>query len=317
MVDEKKLQELVNSGPELPVMERIEAKNAGLLFYWSGKPCAKYGHMAKRRTSDSTCTACKYLTDTTSKENAFELNKAKMQEIQDKGTVEATIGVRKQQEVLERYAKTGSIESAARVIGLTVPQLNVQLAKSAVFAAKMTALERRLKVMKDNKDEIYTPSDLVWTDDLRDKFITAYIDTGSMAEARQAVGASPSNYFTELADNPDFASRVKDAKPKANQVLEEIAIGLAKKGNDKLLTVVLKALLPEYGDKLKIESTSLSYIRLSDDALQARIAEIANKYRVIDGSVSDVAERSRGAIGLLGRDGPETDEEQVPVSVSG
>lgn len=317
MIDEAKLRELATNGPQLPVMERVQAKTEGHPFYWVGRPCAK-GHKAQRRTSDGTCCACKYLTDATSKENSAALHKAKMLEIQERGGPEVGIGVRKQQEILERYAKTGSLELAAKIADLTVPQLNVQLAKSAVFAAKMTALERRLKVMKANeKEEEYAPCNLIWTDDLRNRFITAYIDTGSKAEAREAVGASSSNYFTEIAENSDFASRVKEAEPKANQVLEEIAIGMAKKGNDKLLTAILKAKIPEYGDKLKIEQTSLSFVRLSDDALQSRVLELANKYSmVIDGSIADDSSRSRGIAGLLGRDGSETDEEQVPISVS-
>lgn len=308
-MSDSKFDELVNSGEELPVTTKEEAASQGFTFYWTGKPCMK-GHRSKRTVCDAKCVACNYLSVG---------HDARQRAVSESRTTaaEMTIGVRKQQVVLEAYAKSSSIEDAAKSIGMTVPQLNVQMARNLAFSAKMGALEKRLRVSKQNQEQVYSHKDVEWTDEMRATFIRAYIDTGDMSSARDAIGVSPSNYFDEIERNPDFSDQVKAAGPKAMQALEEKAIQLARNGNDKLITLVLKARIKEYGDKITIDQNTNTLVRISDDRLNGRITELLGKYRVIDGS-NEHGTSGQGAVaGLIGRDRPETDAGQVPLSVPG
>lgn len=325
---QEKLEELVNSGVGMPVMAPKEARELGLMFYWTGNPCL-HGHNSKRRTVTHACIACLYITNSARDHSKLPTLKARKDEQQRQAT-EYVIGNRQRQKVLETYAETGDLEKAAKSIKLTVPQLNVQLTKCEKFTAQLNVLEKRFRLAKTAQHENYVPKDMVWSKEDHKTFIRAYVDTGDMATARDSVGASPSNYFDEIENNLDFAEMVRDAEPKAIQALEEKAIQLARAGNDKLLTLVLKAKKPEYKDKIQIDQTNTTFVKISDDTLSSRIMSLLNKHRVIDGEFEDSSTGrlatpnfvpieptgERDPISLLGGIGSTQDREQVRVLLS-
>jgi hypothetical protein len=139
-----------------------------------------------------------------------------------------------------------------------------------------------------------------WTAENRVKLIDAYVDTGDIASARDAIGVSPSVYQRELEQNEAFAQLVKEADPKAQKHLEERAIQLALRGNDKLLIAVLKARLPEYRDSLKLETTHV--VKLSDEELDRRIRRFAGG-AIIDARFTEVEpQRQIGTVETAGRE---------------
>ncbi len=310
---EESLDQLINSGLGMPIMEAKEAKARGMKYYWSGKPCLK-GHNSKRLTSYRACAACTYLINLKRAPEA----KAYHAQIKNEALKQRTkhlISERSRQIILEEYALSGDLEKAAKKVDLTVPELNVQLAKSATFASQMNTLEKRLRVAKENDENVYRPVQKQWTkDDYRD-FIRAYIDTGNIATARDAVGASASNYFEELEKSAEFAEMVKVAEPKAAQALEEKAIQLALAGNYQLLNTTLKAKLPEYKDKIQIDQNVNHLVKLSDDTLTARILDLVNRYKVLDGEFTELIEHEPqgqgNPAGLLGRVGETANAKQV------
>ena len=88
-------------------------------------------------------------------------------------------------------------------------------------------------------------NDIVWTEDIREILIDEYVNTGDIMAARELVNCSAAAYHRELEANEDFRERIKKATALAMQTIEERAIHLAKKGNDKLMIAVLKAKLGE------------------------------------------------------------------------
>jgi len=317
--------EFANSGLTMPVMNRPEARKLGLDFYWTGTPCNK-GHYAKRRTINAVCSACLYLT---TRERALR-GKVERTVASEERTERGDLGRRTtprksspqeedalREKVLAVYAETGSLELAAKAVSLTLTDLNVHIARNVTFATQIYSLEKRMKAVKEQEETKYSPKRIKWNDEKYDLFIRAYVDTGNIAAARDAVGASASDYFDELNANSDFADRVKDAHPKAAQALEEKAIQLALLGNDKLLGVVLKAKLPEYKDKIQIEQTNTTYLKLPDQQLNKRIADLLSKYgdviegEIIERPIEPAAQGTGTALSFSGRTGEAQDEEQA------
>ena len=298
------IEELITSGTQMPIMEHREAADQGLKFYWTGRACIR-GHNSKRWVSSKQCAACQRirLKETSKNFNAITAKQIREEKLRQRAVI--ALPVKDRQKILEAYAETGDLTRAAAAARMTLAELNVQLAKNAHFAVEIAGLEKRLNVVKQKKEETYSPSRLVWTDAVRKMFITAYVDTGDMAAAREAVGASPSNYFDELEQNEEFAKAVKEAEPKALKVLEEKAIQLATKGNDKLITLVLKAKNPDYKDKIQIEQKT--QVTISDERLNERIAHLLGKYgQVVDGtvvarSITNEPPGQGSVAGLLGR----------------
>jgi hypothetical protein len=308
-------QQMVN-GLEMPVMTAKEAEDAGLMFFWTGKPCLR-GHHSKRRVKGRTCMACGTIQSMSYKKDLSARSARIVAEVRAQKAVH-TIGYNDQQKVLEVYSQSGSLEKAAKSVGKTVPELNVQMAKVEAFAVAVHNLEKRMKLSQDTDE--YKPAKDLWDQEKRDLFVTAYIDTGDIQTARDAIKVSASVYHKELERNPAFLEAIKEAKPKADLALEEKAIQLALKGNDKLLTLVLKAKLPEYKDKIQIDQNTT--IKLTDSQIEARILGLVDRYKdVLDGEVVEIGhieDDSRGEEGTSfepRRIGSETEVQQVSLHV--
>lgn len=313
----------VNSGPEMPVMTRKEAEEAGLMFYWNGVSC-KYDHKAKRRVKGGACMACLALANRANKDRIKNsIRTAKEERI--KQAAEQTLGTRDKQKVLEIYAESGDLELAASKVGKSISEMHVIISRSTTFAADVYALEKRLRLANNGSiGTKYRPVKMEWSDDKRALFLRAYVDTGDIQAAREAIGCSPSEFNEETERNEEFQAQVEKAKPQAEQALEEKAIQLALAGNDKLLTVILKAKKPEYKDKIQIEQTTT--IKHDDKTIGLRIAQLMEKYNVYDAEFSELAsdehseQHESSGQGRItsesGGAGPETHVQQAPVYVS-
>lgn len=112
-----------------------------------------------------------------------------------------------------------------------------------------------------------------WTAEKRAQLIEAWINTGDIASARDAIQVTPFEYSQELERNAEFAEDVAKAEPWANQILEERAIQLALAGNDRLLTKVLAAKFPnQYRESIKVDITQTAVSRLTDAEIAAKLA---------------------------------------------
>lgn len=219
-----------------------------------------------------------------------------------------TVKVEKQQEVdawekkfLEAYAYHKDFSAACQAINVTESQIDARLAHSAIFKQAYDLLESRMGVKKVN-----TSDGFLWTKAKYDKIIEVYINTGDLATARDSIGVTPFAYFQELARNPAFEARLKEANPLAALALEERAIQLALAGNDKLLTKVLSVKKPEYKDNIKVDMNVTE--KLDDRQLKARLTRLLDKLRpdVIEVECTPVTEtRTNTAPRITGGSGSE------------
>lgn len=316
------LEEYISSAKNMAVISKKEATEKGLPFYWNGNPCPK-GHYAKRRTKGGGCSACLYLANLLNNKLANARRATVRKQLREEKIQELEIKKLSPQErtvVLERYAETGDLEEGAAAINLTMPELNVQISRSASFATEVFALEKRLKAAGVKVK--YVVQDIEWTPQMKHTLVRAYIDTGDIAAARDAVGASPTNLIDELEQDPEFAKKLKEAKPKAMAVLKEIAIQKAIKGDEKLITLLLKAEYPETFDRAqKIQVDQNTTIKLSDQQLNERIWRLADEYKnVIDVEFSesigsDASGSQRAITDGSGRTESEKNKKQVLVHV--
>lgn len=119
-----------------------------------------------------------------------------------------------------------------------------------------------------------------WTEEKRQRLIEVWVDTGAIANGREAIGVTPSEYRRELDRNEAFKADVERAGPLADQMLEEQAYALALKGNDKLLTKILAAKFPtQYRESIKVDVTQNTIHRLGDREIDARLSQLMGKFK--------------------------------------
>src|SRR6185437_4243860 len=136
-------------------------------------------------------------------------------------------------------------------------------------------------------------------------FIEIFVDTGDAATARDSIAVTPSEYFREIERNADFEAAVLAATPLAAKALEEKAIQMALAGNDKLLTKVLSAKMPEYRDRVNVDMNVTE--KLDDRQLNSRLLRLLGKFQgsIVEGDFQVISEREDGSSGDAGRVGQE------------
>lgn len=294
-----------------------EAKSRGWGYCFSATPC-RYGHVAPRYTSNPRkcvdCTRLKAGKGTIGERTGIDNKNFK------KGTGGASgviVNVTRPVQIdawerrfLESYAYHKDFKAACEAIGIEESKIIARLSFSVSFKTSFDTLEDQIGIKRVNSSEGF-----IWTKEKHDKIIEVYINTGDLATARDSIGVTPFEYFQEIARNPVFAERLKEADPLAHLALEERAIQLALAGNDKLLTKVLSVKKPEYRENIKVDMNVTE--KLDDRQLNARLFRLLNKLRpeVIEGSVTDVTEtRAIAASGVTGRNGStEIPSEDRPV----
>lgn len=168
---------------------------------------------------------------------------------------------------LTKYAEMRDLEAAAVASGCTAAQINSRRSHQRPLDEAMTKLEAELAIPKF----VPAPSEFEWDADKRARLLEAYIDSGNLAIARDAIKCTPSQLWRELDANPQFSAQLDAARERAAQVFEEEAHRQALAGNDRLIPLVLKAELPDkYQEKSRLEiRTDLS--RLTEEQLNARL----------------------------------------------
>ncbi len=220
---------------------------------------------------------------------------------------------RNERKFLEVYADTRDMDKAAEAIRSTKAKVLARASYGEEFAAALKALDGRLETSAGVAPE---PPAFAWSPEARARLVEKYIDTGDIASARDAAGVSPSEFFREIERNKDFAQAIKDAEPLASKALEEKAVQLALKGNDKLLTKILSAKMPEqYRESLKLDVTQNGVMRLDDRQLDARLARLLTRHA--PAIIEHDAGGETGVIGVARREGTPAAAQPLLVTVSG
>lgn len=106
--------------------------------------------------------------------------------------------------------------------------------------ARSAKLAEKANRSRNAKPDLVALGDTLWTPEMRQRLIEAYVDTGDLLKAQEIVGVTPSQFNTEVDNNPEFSERVKAAKKHASNTLELRAIQEGLGGNDKLLSLILR-----------------------------------------------------------------------------
>lgn len=196
---------------------------------------------------------------------------------------------RQEKRFLESYALTRDFDAAAATVNVPAAHMDARMAYSPAFKQAVHELEDRLGLKR-------TPAPngpFEWDEDKRARFLEVWIDTGDEATARDAIRVTPSEMFRELERNDSFSARYEEARPLAMKAFKEKAQQLALAGNDKLLTLVVKAEHPDYRDNIKVDMRVTE--TLTDQQLDNQLARLIKRFGArldeavaIDAEVIDV-----------------------------
>lgn len=279
-----------------------EAQSRGWTLFYDGRAC-RYGHQAPRYVSNpATCVDCHRISRGKSpiggRSNTLAVESPRgFYEARTKPTAGAVDPKPREPDplekrFLERYASVKDLDEAARLIGSTSAQIHMRLSTSKVFRDACNDLEGRLNI----RPTVPEAADFQWDDEKRQRYITVWIDSGDPATARDAIRVTMSDFHAEFTTNAEFKAHCAEAEPIANLALEERARQLALAGNDKLLTVLLKAEKPEkYSERLNVKLNITE--QLTDEQINAQLITLSAAHRKrLERSV--VAEQGPAAKGV-------------------
>ena len=273
-----------------------EAQARGWSMFWTGAAC-RYGHQAARKTANpNACSDC----DREKRSQTPIYPRARNQQFYESprrppkvaplavatpsipNASPAPIVVMQQpapapkppevdqtdRAFLTAYAELRDIEAAAIACGCTAAQINSRRSHAKPLDEAMSKLEAELAIPK----YVPAPTDFEWDEDKRARLLEAYIDSGNLAIARDAIKCTPSNLWREIDVNPRFSAQLDAARVRAAQVFEEVAHAQALAGNDRLLPIVLRAERPDkYQEKSRLDIFNNDLNRLTDTQLNDRI----------------------------------------------
>lgn len=306
------------------LVPKAEAEQKGWGTFYEGTPC-RHHHIAPRYVSNPRlCVDC----DRVKKGKAtiggvkqggtpdYAPYTQRKRKVGETGTSVVTAVVpiepdRQEKRFLEAYAELKDFDKACDKSGTTFAQMMSRMSYSAVFKTAVNALELQLNMRQTPPP----PEFFEWTDDKRDRLIQVFVDTGEMATARDSIRVTPSEYYAELERNPDFATAIKDAELLAFRALEDVAVSLAVRGNDKLLAKIMAAKMPEYRERVSMD-LNVTEKSLTDEQLRANILRLVKvgHQRIIDANFSVVepqraisAEPPTGGSGASSQPEPDLD----------
>jgi hypothetical protein len=240
------------------------ARAQGLTAFWEGKAC-RYGHQAARFVSNTKicmdCRRAKMGLEPIYPRSAAQKfhNLEKKPTAADPNTASAASAAPAPQSLgldtndtkfLAAYAEHRDLDKAAKSVGTTKELILARRVGFPGLDEAMTRLEQQLEIPK------YMPAGagFVWTDEARELFITTYINSGEIADARQAVGCTRAQFFTEQKQNLQFAQDVEAAKPLAESVVEEAFTKAAKAGQQSILPRYFEILEARAAQRMDIPS---------------------------------------------------------------
>lgn len=273
--------DLYNNMPTRMV-PRQEAEDKGWKLYYVGDVCP-HGHKAPRYVSNpKLCVDCKRIREGRQtiggRGEAEYTRRPKVASYSERAVAAgpgsaATIPKPLEPDALEKrflteYAAAKDFDTAAINMGHNPALFHGRLSYSKVFRDAVSFLEDQLNLAR-------TPpmnDDFEWDDDKRVVLIRTYINTGDLALAIAAAGATNWHYEREIQDNPEFASAIEEAEGPALRILDRKAISQSLQGDSRLLQRVLSAKLPEYGERLKVDMTVTE--KLTDDQINTRLLQL-------------------------------------------
>jgi hypothetical protein len=165
-------------------------------------------------------------------------------------------------DLLAKIADLSDIDAAAAACGWTRGQVDGRASANEKFATALNTLCERNMVPRTVKPA----ATFTWTPEKKRNVVKAFVDSGLMLTAREAVGASASDLFAQMDADLAFAAAIDAARPRAAQTLAERAAQAATQGRIDLLKY-LEANAPK--DDLS---------NLSPDELNAELRRLIDRF---------------------------------------
>lgn len=223
-----------------------EAQARGWSMYWDGAAC-RYGHQAARYTSNRRrCSGCDRAKAglrqvyPTSKAQTFKPD-AHIARKQPDGSVAAAPAApaaaaaaltKKQIGFLTEFSSTGSLEAAAKSVGMSPVEIETERLTFAPFETACAA--------KSVPHHVAPSPEFVWTPAKHRLYVRTLIDSGLHQTARDAVGCTPSQYYEQLEGNTDFRETVARAEPLAARAVKDALLKSGLGGQHQSLIRLLE-----------------------------------------------------------------------------
>lgn len=258
------------------IVTREEAKARRLAWYWDSSAC-RLGHQAARRTSNpGICSDCERLKNSPQLEPVYPRSKTqKYYPEPRRPSKDASVVIqapaapptqveptRKEQDFLAALDSSRDFDKAAEQTGFSRSQIEARASVNDVFRKALTDLCERRGIAWTRAPDAET---FAWSPTIERQFARSYVDCGMLAQARNDLGISASDFHAHIAASPTFASLVEDAHPLAALTLRDRATQAAAVGKIDLLKY-LEAGAPKDGDvsNMSVEQMHVEIRQLID-----------------------------------------------------
>jgi hypothetical protein len=262
------------NAPALKAISRSDAEAHGWTGYVDFIPC-RNGHVAPKFCANGSCIDCWRVSKGKPPIHGKASDKKYYKARAEKSATGAPVIMTapeldaKDRAILAQLAETLDIQATAKACGITVALIAARRAHNKPFDQALTRLESDLGIAR----WVPPSSTVAWTPEMEETFVTTLINTGNASLARDAAKVTFAQFIQRLEDSPAFAAAYDRARPLAMQAYEEKAQAMALNGNDKLLSLILKAENREkYGDQFKIGMHMTAADKMTDSQLAASLA---------------------------------------------
>jgi hypothetical protein len=233
------------AGLATKIISKVDATGEGWKQYFDGTAC-KRGHVAPRFVKNDLCLSCWLVSKgrdpkyPKSKDRTYYKERAPAPTAAGAPVVTAPAPsplTRKEQEFLTQYAELRDVTAAATAAGMTRGELESMVSSKPAFKSAVEDLRARQDLPWSREPD---PETFQWTPAIEKQFAARLIDTGLIAQVREEMRISASQYQTHLQRSHTFAALIDEATPLSRVTLRERSENAAASGNDRLLKILEK-----------------------------------------------------------------------------
>lgn len=222
-----------------------EAQAKGWSRYYDGGAC-RFGHQASRAVANpAECSDCVRVRAGKDpiypKSRAQEFRSATKPTNAEKAAAPVIVAPpappepsAADQKFLAKLDELRDFDVAAKAAGTTRGLIEARASSNPVFRAALDDLCERRQIPRTRAPD----AAFKWTLEIERQLVRRFVDTGLIAQSRDELGVSASDYQAHLRDSSDFASAISEAMPMARETLRERAVQAAAVGNDKLAKLI-------------------------------------------------------------------------------
>lgn len=280
-------------------LEEAKARDMSWCYDTSLGEC-RYAHIAARRTANvQICSDCERVK--AGQEPIYGKSRANKHfpEPRRKSNANAPVVIappapaappelpKREVEFMAALEETRDFDKAAATCNWSRGLIEARMSSNEPFRkAVLDLCERRGIAQKRAPDSSFT-----WSQDIERNLLRRFVDTGLLETARSECGVTASDYFSHLESSPTFAAAIEAARPRAREVLRDLATRAASIGNVNLLKL-LEEDAPESTANMSVEQMNAEITKLLQRFDKMGLFPTEYRHRVT-GQVIDLSEFDR------------------------